>query len=84
MTNTQEVHVAFGTPDQQKIEVEKARAEASLAAGRELVVRSVRQSHYIDERGRDVYEMWVTLADAPPPPTAEDLPAVSTASHMSG
>lgn len=57
----------FGKPEDYTASVEQARLEQEAMVGYALVVRSLRQSHTIDEKGRDIYEVFATFAPAPPP-----------------
>lgn len=61
-------HFAFGSPEEQAGRLEQARVEQEQIAGYALRVAHVRQSHYIDDKGQDIYEVWATFAPAPPPP----------------
>lgn len=60
-------HFAFGSPEEQSAKLEEARLEQEGMAGYPLIVRHVRQTHYIDDKGQDVYEVWAVFAPAPSP-----------------
>jgi hypothetical protein len=65
-------HFAFGTPEEQADRLEQSRLEQEEIAGYPLVIKHTRQTHYIDENGVDVYEVWATFAPAPKPPALFD------------
>ena len=60
-------HFAFGSEDQQVARLEKARVEQEMMAGYPLRVAAVRQTHYVDSNGHDVFEVWATFAPASAP-----------------
>ena len=64
-------HFAFGSPEEQAAKLEEARVEQEQMAGYPLVIRHTRQTHYIDDKGRDIYEMWAVFAPAPTPPPSD-------------
>jgi hypothetical protein len=64
-------HFAFGTPEEQAQRLEAARAEQEAMAGYPLQVASVRQTHYIDKDGKDVYEVWATFSPVEHTPAAD-------------
>lgn len=61
-------HFAFGSPGEQAEKLELARIDQEAMAGYPLIVRHTRQTHYIDDKGRDVYEVWAVFAPAPKGP----------------
>ena len=60
-------HFAFGSVDEQAAALEACRVEQEMIAGYPLVIASTRQSHYIDDKGKDIYEIWATFKPAPLP-----------------
>lgn len=58
-------HFVFGSPEEQSTKLEQARLEQEMMAGYALAVSGVRQTHYIDDKGHDVYEVWATFAPTP-------------------
>lgn len=60
-------HFVFGSPEEQGAKLEQARQEQEMMAGYPLVIAGVRQTHYVDDKGHDVYEVWATFAPVPPP-----------------
>jgi hypothetical protein len=65
-------HFAFGTAEEQAGRLEQARQEQEAMAGYPLVIKNTRQTHYINDKGVDVYEVWATFAPAPTPPPPSD------------
>jgi len=62
-------HFAFGSPEEQNVKLEEARLEQEQIAGYALMVRHVRQTHYIDDKGQDIYEVWAVFAPVPETPS---------------
>lgn len=61
-------HFAFGSPEEQSTKLEEARLEQEAMAGYPLMIRHVRQTHYIDDKGQDIYEVWAVFAPVPEVP----------------
>ena len=61
-------HFVFGSPEEQAGKLEGERQAISNLLGRVMDIASTRQSHHIDDKGRDVYEMWATFKPRPKPP----------------
>lgn len=57
----------FGKPEDYAASIEAARVEQELICGYALVTKALRQSHMIDDKGRDIYEVFATFAPAPAP-----------------
>ena len=61
----------FGRPEDYAAATEACRLDQETICGYPLVVKGTRQSHYQDENGRDVYDVFVTFGPAPPAPPAD-------------
>lgn len=58
----------FGKPEDYETSVGAAMAEQELICGYKLKVVNLRQTHYQDEKGNDVYEVYASFARAPSGP----------------
>ncbi len=58
----------FGKPEDFHTATEAARLEQEAMVGYPLVFKSTRQTHYVDDKGHDVYEVFATFAPRPPDP----------------
>ena len=64
-------HFAFGSPEEQADKLELARIDQEAMAGYPLIIVGTKQTHYIDQNGKDVYEVWATFKPAPPRPPGD-------------
>ncbi len=54
-------HFTFGKPEDYAPSVEASRVEQEQICGYALQVKNLKQTHYQDDKGRDVYEVWATF-----------------------
>lgn len=54
----------FGRPEDFNESIEQARVEQEQICGYALALVGTRQTHMVDDKGRDVYEVFATFAPA--------------------